>query len=142
VSEEIRVELIREKAAKLNEEEGLKSLAMLKDTLTLDDLADSWSQPIVDYGFVDRKNSEINSRMLKTVFSMPKPGDSPAYEGIVESSGDFSVIELSGVISNNSVADQTATKPLLTGISNAEYQSVLKYLASLAEVVKTPAEDL
>ena len=143
VSEEIRAELIRAKATKLNEEEGRKSLAMLEGTLTLDELSDNWSQPVIDYGFVDRKNSEINSRMLQTVFSMPKPDqDSPVYEGLVESSGDFSVIELSGVISNNSETDQAAKKSLLTGVSNAEYQSVLKYLASRAEVVKIAAEDL
>jgi delta-aminolevulinic acid dehydratase/porphobilinogen synthase len=56
--------------------------------------------------------------------------------------GDYSLVELSAVISNDSEIDSERAKALSSAAAGADYQAVLKVLASRAEVVRTPLSEL
>ena len=73
---------------------------------------------------------------------MPRPDHGVVYEGLSLSNGDYSIVELSAVISNDINASKEALDSLRSAIAGADYQSVVKLLAGRAEVVKTPLEDL
>ena len=73
---------------------------------------------------------------------MKKPQGSSVYEGFEHSNGDYSLVELMSVdVDETNVSDEQF-KSLTTSTANQEYQSVLKLLASRADVVKTPASEL
>ena len=73
---------------------------------------------------------------------MPKPEQGLVYDGISVGGGEYAIIELSAVMSNNAELDQETADNLQQALGAAEYQSALKYLGSRADVVKTPLEEL
>jgi len=73
---------------------------------------------------------------------MSKPTTGLVFEGLAQGSGDYSLVELSGVVSNDWEVDVERIKALTTASAAVEYQSVLKAVAGSADVVKTPLSDL
>jgi hypothetical protein len=109
---------------------------------TFDDLALEWSASISDLGFVERNQSGIDAALLKRSFSMSKPEQGPVFEGLSAAGGNYTIIELSAVLSNNGNADRKALDELTQARAGAEYQAALKLLANRADVVRTPLQDL
>ena len=120
----------------------MAALAELKAGKTLDDLAAEWSESIDDYGFVERNQSGVDSAILGRSFSMLKPEQGPVFEGLPVNNGNYAIIELSAVLSNDGNADSKALDELVKARGSVEYQSALKVLTNRAEVVRTPLEDL
>ena len=142
VEEQIRSEIITDKAREQGVTAGMAALAELKAGKTLDDLAAEWSESIDDYGFVERNQSGVDSAILGRSFSMLKPEQGPVFEGLPVSNGNYAIIELSAVLSNDGNADSKALDELVKARGSVEYQSALKVLTNRAEVVRTPLEDL
>jgi peptidyl-prolyl cis-trans isomerase D len=142
VEELIRSEIITDKAREQSVTAGMAALAELKAGKTLDDLAAEWSEAIDDYGFVERNQSGVDSAILGRSFSMSKPEQGPVFEGLPVKNGNYAIIELSAVLSNDGNADSKALDELVKARGGAEYQSALKVLTNRAEVVRTPLEDL
>jgi len=142
VQELIRSEIITTKAREQGLKSGMAALADLKAGKTLDDLALEWTAPISDYGFVERNQSGIDSAILGRSFSMSKPEQGPVFEGLSVANGNYRIIELSAVLSNDGNADRKALDELVKTLGGAEYQSALKLLANRAEVVREPLQDL
>jgi peptidyl-prolyl cis-trans isomerase D len=142
VEEQIRSEIITDKAREQSVTAGMAALAELKAGKTLDDLAAEWSESIDDYGFVERNQSGVDSAILGRSFSMSKPEQGPVFEGLPVENGNYAIIELSAVLSNDGNADSEALDELVKARGVAEYQSALKVLSNRAEVVRTPLEDL
>jgi len=142
VQELIRSEIITTKAREQSLKSGMAALADLKAGKTLDDLALEWSAPVSDYGFVERNQSGIDNEILGRSFSMPKPEQGPAFEGFSIANGNYTIIELSAVLSNDGNADRKALDELVKARGGAEYQSALKLLSNRAEVVREPLQDL
>lgn len=142
VRNQIRQELVDQRARELGEETGAAALAELENGKTLNDLALEWNSPVVDHGFVERRQSDIDAALLSTAFTMPRPEQGPVYEGQPMASGEYAIIELSAILTNDSEADQAALDRLASAQANAEYQSVMQFVADQAEVVRTPIEDL
>jgi len=142
VEEQIRSEIITDKAREQGVTAGMAALAELKAGKTLDDLAAEWSESIDDYGFVERNQSGVDSAILGRSFSMLKPEQGPVFEGLPVNNGNYAIIELSAVLSNDGNADSKALDELVKARGSVEYQSALKVLTNRAEVVRTPLEDL
>jgi peptidyl-prolyl cis-trans isomerase D len=142
VQELIRSEIITAKAREQSLVSGMAALAELKAGKTLDDLALEWSVSISDYGFVERNQSGVDSAILGRSFSMSKPEQGPVFEGLPVANGNYTIIELSAVLSNDGNADREALDELVKARGGAEYQSALKLLGNRAEVVRTPLQDL
>ena len=134
--------LKQQKGREDNKLAGNQALDAVKAGKDLDDIATEWSVDIVDNGFVGRDNSEVNANLLKRVFRMKKPANGMVFDGLTRSNGDYSLIELSAVISNDSDIDSKRVEALNSASAAADYQTVLKVLAGRAEVVRTPLSQL
>lgn len=73
---------------------------------------------------------------------MKKPANGLVFDGLIHSNGDFTLVELSAVISNDADLDENRVETLTRADAGADYQAVLKLLASRAEVVRTPLSEL
>jgi peptidyl-prolyl cis-trans isomerase D len=142
VQERIKSELIQIKAREKSLKLGTDAIADLKSGKTLDDLAQEWSSSISDLGFIQRNQPGINAAVLGRAFSMPKPDQGTVFDGLSQANGEYVVLELSAVLSNDANVDREALDSLAEAQGGAEYQSVLKLLTSRADVMRTPAEDL
>ena len=141
VQDRIKSELIQIKAREKSLKLGTDAIADLKSGKTLDDLAQEWSSSISDLGFIQRNQPGINAAVLGRAFSMPKPDQGTVFDGLSQANGEYVVLELSAVLSNDANVDREALDSLAEAQGGAEYQSVLKLLASRADVMRTPAED-
>jgi peptidyl-prolyl cis-trans isomerase D len=142
VQELIKSEIITTKAREQSLKSGMAALAELKTGKTLDDLALEWSASISDHGFVERDQTGIDNAILGRSFSMSKPEQGPVFEGLSVASGNYAIIELSAVLSNDGNADRKALDGLVKTRGGAEYQAALKLLTNRAEVVRIPLQDL
>lgn len=142
VQELIKSELVTIKAREQSLKSGMAALAELSAGKTLDDLAVEWSASISDHGFVERNQSEIDGTILRRTFSMPKPEQRPVFEGLSVAGGNYAIIELSAVLSNDGNVDSKALDELKQARAGAEFQAALKLLADRAEVVRTSLQDL
>jgi peptidyl-prolyl cis-trans isomerase D len=142
VSEQIDA-IIRQKKG---QEESLKfgnlALSSLSSGESLEVVAGDWLEPIVAIGFIARDTTELDNDLVRLVFSMAKPGSGQSYEGFSHADGRYSIVELSAVMANDSDQDVDKVKELTASQASAEYQAVLKLLASRAEVVRTPLVNL
>jgi peptidyl-prolyl cis-trans isomerase D len=142
VQELIKSELVTIKTREQSLKSGMAALAELSAGKTLDDLAVEWSASISDHGFVERNQSEIDGTILRRTFSMPKPEQGPVFEGLSVAGGNYAIIELSAVLSNDGNVDNKALDELKQARAGAEYQAALKLLTNRAEVVRTSLQDL
>ncbi len=125
-----------------NRKIGDAALAELKSGKGLDDLAQEWSTVVNDHGFVERDQTEIGNAILNRAFSMAKPDQGLVFNGFSQANSEYSIIELSAVLSNDGEIDQKAIEELGDAQSGSEYQSVLKLLTTRADVNRTSVEDL
>ena len=138
----IVMELKRQKARDDNIQLGKEALEVLRNGDDLDQIAADWSLQVVDKGFVKRDSPELDRELLQLIFSMSKPTSGLVFEGLAQGNGDYSLVELSGVVSNDWEVDVERIEALTTASAAVEYQSVLKAVAGSADVVKTPLSDL
>jgi len=142
VQEAVRAELFRNALSERSLKAGIEALASLQAGKTLEDLALEWSAAIDDHGFVERNQSQIDPGILQTGFAMAKPGQGLVYDGLLLNDGEYVILELSAVISNDAELAPEALQNLIQAQGGAEYLSALKYLGSRADVVRTPMEGL
>lgn len=134
--------LKQQKGRQDNELAGEQALEALKDGKGLDDIAGEWNVEVVDYGFIGRDNSEVEASLKNLAFKMNKPAADVTIDGMAQTNGDYSIIELSAVISNDVDVDGKRIEALTAASGGADYQSVLKVLSSRAEVLRTPLSEL
>ena len=72
---------------------------------------------------------------------MPKPEEGLVYDGLSLNGGEYVVIELVAVMSNDSEPDEDSLENLIEAKGGVEYQSALNYLGARAEVIKTPLDE-
>lgn len=142
VQDTIRSELVMIKLRELNSSTGSEGLVALSAGKTLDDLAQEWSVSVNDRGFIERQQSDVGAAIRSRSFKMPKPETSAVYDGLSLSNGDYVIIELSAVLSNDDDVDQKTLDGLADAQSNTEYQAAMKMLSGRADVVRTPLEEL
>jgi len=142
VRQVIVTELKRQKSRDDNIQLGKEALEVLRNGDDLDQIAVDWGLEVVDKGFVKRDSPELDRELLQLIFSMSKPTSGLVFEGLEQGNGDYSLVELSGVVSNDWEVDVERIKALTTASAAVEYQSVLKAVASSADVVKTPLSEL
>ena len=138
VIEDLRRSKMRELAAVT----GGEALAALKNGEPLEELAGKWNEKIVDHGFVARDQADIDAAVRNLAFSMPKPEQGLVYDGLTLAGGEYVVVELSAVLSNDANVDKEALEGLKTAEAQAEYLSTVNLISSRAEVTRTPLEDL
>ncbi len=137
---EIEQKLKQQKGRNDNIETGKQALGSLTGGDTLDAIATDWGLTIIESDFVSRDSSEFNPALLKQAFKMKKPEGGLVFEGFSHGNGDYSLIELSAVLSNDSDPDEEGFKNLSAVSANLEYMSVIKALTNEAEVEKSPIE--
>ncbi len=142
VQELIRSEIIATKAREQSLSSGMAALAELKAGKTLDDLAREWSESVHDFGFVKRDQPEVDSAILRSSFTMSKPEEAPVFEGLPVGNGNYTIVELSAVLSNDGSKDSKALDELTQARGRADYQSALELLTNRADVVRMPLQDL
>ncbi|MDH5354021.1 MAG: hypothetical protein OEY09_06195, partial [Gammaproteobacteria bacterium] len=142
VRDEIVVTLNKRKAREETLEQGKQALESITAGKSLDDMAAQWQVDILDPGLIGRDSDKIAGDLVKLAFTMKKPQGSPVYEGFSHANGNYSLIELIAVESEESQTLDEQLKSLTSAKSSQEYQSVLKFLASQAEVVRTPLSEL
>jgi len=134
--------LKKEKGREDNELAGKQALVALNAGKGLDEIATEWGVEIVDSGFIARDNTEVDSNLLTRVFRMINPANGLVFDGMTHPNGDYSLVELSAVISNDSDIDSKRIEALNSASAAADYQMILKMLANRAEVVRTPVSQL
>ena len=142
VSVAISDKLKQEKGREENKLAGKQALEALKTGKNLEDIATDWHVNLIDNGFVGRDSTELDQNLLRLVFRMKKPADGLVFDSLTHPNGDFSLVELSAVISNDSNLDSKRVEALATAAAGADYQAVLGVLASRAEVVRNPLSEL
>ena len=142
VREEVIHELTVIKLRDMGRSVGTAALSELESGKTLDDLAQEWSSSIDDHGFVQRRQTEIDTGIRDLAFRLPKPEQGAVYEGLSLATGEYVIVELSAVVSNDSDVDERALDSLAEALSASEYQSAAKMLSSRADVVRTPLDEL
>jgi peptidyl-prolyl cis-trans isomerase D len=142
VSDAIIKTLKQEKGREHNKLVGEQAFDALKSGKSLDDIAADWNIDLVDQGFIGRDDRALDHNLLRLAFQMKKPADGLVFDVLAHANGDYSLVELSAVISNNSDVDSERVKALSSAAAGADYQAVLKVLASRAEVVRTPLSEL
>ena len=138
VKNELRIVRLRE----LNNAKGAEGLEALSAGKTLDQLADENNLEVTDHGFIERRQNDVDSAIRQRAFKMPKPEQDSVYEGLSLGSGDYVIVELSAVLSNDTEVDQKALEAHLEATSSSEYLAARKMLSSRAEVFRTPLEDI
>ena len=73
---------------------------------------------------------------------MSKPGQGTVFDGFSSGNGEFVIIELSAVLSNDTPLQQEVLERVSSSRAGAEYQATIKMLTSRADVVKTSVEEL
>jgi peptidyl-prolyl cis-trans isomerase D len=134
--------LKQQKGKQDNKIAGDRALDVLKKGKSLDDIAGEWGGEIVDSGFIARDDTTLDSNLLKLAFQLDVPASGVTVDGFTHFNGDYSLIELSAVISNDADIDGKNLENLTTASARAEYQAVLKELANRAEVVRTPLSEI
>lgn len=142
VRAQIRAELVRNRVRELNLQAGLDAIEALAAGQSLEDLAAQWPSSIQDRGFVEREQTEVDPSLINKAFSMPKPEQGPVYAGLSLANGDYTIIELSAVVSNDTEIDADASEQLANAAAEVEYQAMIKLLTSRSEVVRTPPGEL
>ncbi|MCP4470092.1 MAG: hypothetical protein GY815_05295 [Gammaproteobacteria bacterium] len=142
VQEAVRAELLSNAISERSLKTGTEALQSLQAGKALEELANEWSATIDDHGFVERNQSKIDPDILQTGFGMEKPGQGLVYDGRLLNGGEYVILELSAVISNDAELEPKTLQNLIQAQGGAEYLSALKYLGSRADVVRTPLEDL
>jgi peptidyl-prolyl cis-trans isomerase D len=142
VSDAIIETLKRDKGRQHNKLVGEQAFDALKSGKSLDDIAADWNIDLVDQGFIGRDDPALDHNLLRLAFRMKKPADGLVFDLLAHANGDYSLVELSAVISNDSDVDSERAKALNSAAAGADYQAVLKVLASRAEVVRTPLSEL
>ncbi|MDH3763071.1 MAG: SurA N-terminal domain-containing protein [Gammaproteobacteria bacterium] len=144
--EEMRETVIDELTAirlrESNNQTGAQGLVALNGGQTLEDLAQQWSVTVNDHGFVNRQQTGVDTAISNRAFKMPKPEAGAVYDGLSLSNGDYVIVELSAVLSNDTEVDQKSLDGLTEAQMSADYLSAMKMLSGRAEVVKTPLEEL
>jgi peptidyl-prolyl cis-trans isomerase D len=142
VSEQIDAIIRQKKGQEESLKVGKQALSSLLSGESLEVVADDWLEPIIATGFVARDTSELDNDLVRLIFSMAKPDSVQRYEGLSHADGRYSIVELSAVMANDSDQDVDKVKALTASQASAEYQAVLKLLASRAEVVRTSLVNL
>ncbi len=142
VSAAIIETLKRNKGRQHNKLVGEQAFDALKSGKSLDDIAADWNIDLVDQGFIGRDDPALDRNLLRRAFRMKKPADGLVFDQLAHANGDYSLVELSAVISNDSDVDSERAKALSSAAAGADYQAVLKVLASRAEVVRTPLSEI
>jgi len=142
VRDQIISELRRNKARDENTMVGKKALEGLEAGQSLDQIALDWNVQIIETESIKRDSSEVDGDIVRLAFTMNKPTGSSVYEGFEHSNGDYSLVELLAVETSQTDTTGDSIKSLATAVAGQEYQSVLKLLASRADVVRTPASEL
>jgi len=142
VSEQIDAIIRQKKGQEESLKVGEQALSSLSSGESLEAVADDWLESIVATGFVARDTSELDNDLVQLIFSMAKPESVQRYEGFSHDDGRYSIVELSAVMANDSDQDADKVKALTASQASAEYQAILKLLASRAEVVRTSLVNL
>lgn len=142
VRDQIVSELKRSKAREENIAAGKKALDGLEAGQSLNQVAQDWNAEIVETGSIKRDSAEVDGDILRLAFTMKKPQGSSVFEGFEHGNGDYTLVELVTVETADADVPDEQFKTLTTAVAGQEYQSVLKLLASRADVVKTPASEL
>lgn len=142
VSDAIIETLKRDKGRQHNKLVGEQAFDAVKSGKSLDDIAADWNIDLVDQGFIGRDDPALDQNLLRLAFRMKKPADGLVFDLLAHANGDYSLVELSAVISNDSDVDSERAKALSSAAAGADYQAVLRVLSSRAEVVRTPLSEL
>lgn len=143
VKDEIFTKLKNRKARENNLELGKQALESIGAGQSLDDTASQWQVEVLDPGLVGRSSSDqVDRDLLKLAFTMKKPQGSPVYGGFSHANGDYSLVELVAVETDDSQTLDDQLEALTSARASQEYQSILKLIASQAEVVRTPLSEL
>jgi len=134
--------LKQQKGREENKLVGEQALDALNAGKGLDEIAAEWSVAIVDSGFIGRDSTDVDANLLRLAFRMRKPANGMVFDGLTHAKGDYSLVELSAVISNDSDIDSKRVEALNSASAAADYQMVLKLLANRAEIVRTPLSQL
>ena len=123
-------------------QEKLELSGELKGGKALQDLAQEWNSAIEDLGFVGRNQAEVDAAIRNRAFVMPKPDQGPVFDGLAVGNGEYVIVELSALLSNDANSDEQALNGLTLAIGQSEYQASVDLLSKRAEVTRTPLEDL
>jgi peptidyl-prolyl cis-trans isomerase D len=98
VTEQIRTELKEDAAIARAKSEAAALLAAVQGGQTLEDAAKKAGVELKKPGLIKRNASDVNSRIVSTLFKMPRPDGSTArYEQVTLAKGDVAVIALNEV---------------------------------------------
>ena len=142
VRDQIATELKRNKGREDNVAAGEMAIKSLAAGQSINDIAQSWNSEVIEIGPVKRDSTDTDVDVVKLAFTMSKPEGSPVFEGVVHGNGDYTIVELLSVDTDGDSISKEFNQTLISATANQEYQSILKLLASQADVIRTPVSEL
>lgn len=142
VRETVIDDLKRARVSELATAAGTKGLGELAAGKSLQDLAQEWNAQIEELGFVGRNQADVDAAIRNRAFGMAKPEQGPVYDGLSVGNGEYVIVELSAVLSNDGNGDEQALDGLTAAIGEGDYRAAIDLLSNRAEVTRTPLEDL
>jgi len=140
--------LKKKKGREMAQAEGKKALAQLKSgEKSLDALAGELSLELKDDGYIKRNDAKVSRDIVSAVFVLPRPQNGkPVYDGLSQTNGDYSIIELSDVriadTDKKKKSDKDVAKKFNAAKANYEYQALIKSLTDQADIKRTPVKEL
>ena len=146
VKEEIANTLKSKKGRTEAAEKGKTLLqALQQQDKTLDQVATETGITLVDLGYVQRSSTAVDRDVLNLVFTMNKPDGQSVFEGLSETDGDYTLVELMDVKvepAPENTEGMNQFKAFNDALANYEYQALLKSLTAQADISRTPVSEL
>lgn len=142
VRETVIQDLRRVRTNELANAAGSAGLDELEAGKSLQLLAEEWNAQVEDLGFVGRNQAEIDAAIRNRAFGMGKPDQGPLFNGLALGNGEYVIVELSAVQSNEDASDEQSLNGLTAAVGEADFRAAVDVLSSRAEVTRTPIDEL
>ena len=142
VKTQIIAEIKQNKSRQSNIDTGEKALAALRSKQqSLDSIATDWDTDLLEAPELNRGSQTVDRQILALAFSMAKPDPDPVFQGFTHANGDYSIVQLLSVTTVDTAALSTEQMTAFDrAIADQEYQSVLRFVNSRAEVTKAASD--
>ncbi len=146
VREEIATSLKNKEGRAQAMEKGKNLLkAIQQQGKSLDNIAEETGIAVVEVGYIQRTSSALDRDVLNAAFTMAKPDGQAVFEGLSETDGDYTLIELSDVkveVASEKSEGEESFKVLNDALANFEYQALIRSLTAKADISRTPVAEL
>ena len=140
--EEVKAEIIatirEEQAREMARNAAQAALSKLESGNTMEALTADNQADLVQLGEVTRKDTQVDSRIVRTAFGLARPADSAASYGVSEIAQGYAVVRVSAVTEAATSLDEGSLSSLRAQVeaseANQEFLGLVEFLRSQADI--------